>query len=512
MALLGLNLSRPLAASGCDVGKRVQLASQCANLWPGPSQPEVLEWKARRENEALLRVDPFASMGNPTTCDSSEVIIREIKPKFDLARVTCGSDQGSSEGWINLDFLSCSPTRIQHSAARPKIDPLNCSECINNLLQLEVREYEARAANVQAATQEFHRAFVQRARKRSDEVAAKAKEDHAKISSFYSRLSPEQMVARIRRAAREIQEEAKLLSSRFGSDCKSSPKRFVAADLVRAQSVCELVLASKEQAELLSKRIDGLATGFELIPRQGGDETRAAIKKIVDQATSRPEASRFEMLAVHQALLRGMKPEEIDSLSLNFIGPAFELGGKFAEKRFLNLGYRFGGGLTGANSGNGEDCGTFVAGMWGGSGVNTRTLRDISLYLLNKKRGRSSRAPKAEWRGYHHCFEAVDLRAGEPLIPSDLLISMNFKEEGHVGIAVDVDQLAFNGTVTLAEAKSFKEGIGDFARPIYEPEPGCLASDRSRNWESRPIRPGLYALRFKAENTAGCPFDPETLK
>jgi hypothetical protein len=88
-------------------------------------------------------------------------------------------------------------------------------------------------------------------------------------------------------------------------------------------------------------------------------------------------------------------------------------------------------------------------------------------------------------------------------MPADIVVARNDSLGGskHVVIVRDYDRAG--GRIRTIEAAG--GDINTISPSIYRPmfEPSC--SGGAGDWATRPVRPDLYVLRFKAGRPAGCP-------
>lgn len=475
----------------CKKGDVTTLARGCANLWNvAPGTGDFLPWRDDSSHGdgryAVLQMD----------CGEVEVL--DVLPVENLAKVRCTGglfpENFPKENFINLDALKCTPENLK--VFGPSDGDCDCdlpSGAVSR--QPALRELRSAKQNVADSSNPLIWELFENAQVIKGQVEANVANDQATMTKLYSRASEEKVGERIEAGVTKIDQLYEQMAKRFGADCQGSPKGMPSSDLVRGQRTCELVKSARsvawdllnQKTEIpLSRRVDEMLKGKVRLGVPGEQADRA--------------------LGLRMLLLQGLPVSEQEKLQksgeLKFVRKSYEAGSNFYE---VHGGYVFGGHRN-KSSGDGYDCSDFIASVLKSMGSDTRIpgipvakdFRDMALWLKSPSAVELSK-PNQDLAS---CFEDVELRKGEEPKAGDILVQQS-PGGGHMVLVKSYDSRL--GMVdTIEAAGGSKNSVIDHKRPIFEPT--CRGSSRwEKNWNSRPVLPGLFALRFKAAPPPSCP-------
>ena len=475
--------------SACYAGLKTRLAAPtCVNVWPGDNAK--FRWPdldASCDASSPVCDSPAAVIAKALrVADCGDVRIRAVREGDHLAKIRCEGDD-SSELFINLDSLSCTPRNVRnYEPPRPGDGPRLASVISRSAGELIVEKAEAKMREIRQAVAEDTKVLLELTRT----------------------TPPAAFLASMRAGLAELNGLLREVQSRQNFDAHCEPPSldtFMPDDKVRAQRTCRLLLSSSDVGRAMLEEAARPVAGPPAPDpeRAQGDELAAKAGWV---ANSPLPYEQSKALSTRMLLFFALKRDHPTlPKELKLIRKSVETGaGDFWE---LHSGFVFGGRRLAGNSGGGYDCSDFMASIFIEHGrpaanLSTWELKQVARHLAGELR--EDRLSKSA-RALSSCFSVVDLRGGDEPQPGDFVISNNEAlKDGHVAV---VKKYAGNGAiVTIENSGGGANTIMSKRRPLYEPAPRCSPPEGTL-----PVRPDLYVLRLRAPSVAGCPLSAQTL-
>lgn len=510
----GHRLSGALAPrfARCQIPTRIATRSGCALM------------QLEQSREHIWHADDFheGSRITQSTCGHApghnNISVTCVDEDSQLAQVRCANGSHAPM-WVNVDNLEC----VEHNVSTyvPPRAPASRPPCPENASLQSAREAsrqvavlgmgspDVRMRVLQEAGGAYNSCAIRTALSHFSQIQNYQIQDHQRLLNEYglsnqagvepTPISDDELARRLARARQSIHERLARVQNIITNDCQTLPNIRGASQAINTQmQLAQVTCRMMRNARATLDEIQGTGHDSPALIRQRFNEHAMTVG---EQNTD----SNPYQLAMANVLYMGLaQPPQLQALRLNSELTALEglmgirQGRPFTEH---HSGYSLGGSRLGTNRGA-MDCSEFISRVYGlrrgGSAPTTADIMQASRHLEDPARVPGVFGP---WRGLESCFHRVDIRAGEQIMPGDLVLERQHGQ-GHVVMVLDYDPETSPRVIHTIEAAGGTMGtVGFSRRSLFEPVCGGEAAAPTA------IRPTLSVLRFDGSDHR-CPATP----